>query len=1154
MQFTKYLRIETIKPNRLKINLEFDDDCIKKSENKNGSLKVKWLHGAIAKNLKTNVKLTLAKTRTEFEKFKGYNFDDPSRPFYPETYTVFDEKIDAEGKASINPNINIENSAPGVLRAFFKTRVFEESGNFSVNGLSVLYYPFNSYVGISVPEGKGWRNMLVTDKTHYLQIANVDVDGKTVKSNDVTVDVYKIGWSWWYDRTGNRLANYVNSTYNEPMTTKDLKIVNGKAKFPLKIEKPEWGRFFIRITDKKSGHSTGKVIYIDWPYWENRNRDGKDDAAMLSFNADKEKYSVGEQVKLNIPSGPDGRALVSIENGTKVIETFWVNTTKEFTEFSFKVTEEMSPNIYVSVTLIQQHAQTKNDLPIRLYGIIPLSIEDPNTHLEPIIQTTKTFKPETKATIKIKEKTGKAMTYTLAVVDEGLLDLTNFKTPDPWKHFYAREALGVKTWDLFDYVMGAFGGELNRILAVGGGEGGSGKGKEKNSANRFKPMVKFIGPIKLKAGATNVHSFIMPQYVGSVRIMVVAGQQGAYGNAEKTVAVRKPVMLLGTLPRVLGPGETVKLPVSVFAMEKSVKTVKVNIATSSIFTIEGANTKIVKFNKPGDKLITFELKVKKRIGIGKIKITATSGKEKAKHNIEIQIRNPNPEVTDVKETIIKPGETWNTAFLPPGMTGTNKGIIELSSIPPIDLEKRLRYLVRYPHGCIEQTTSSVFPQLFLSDLMDLDKNQKYRIERNIKAAIKRIYGFTTNSGGFGYWPGDNKPTEWGTNYAMHFLLEAKAKGYDVSESTIRRLVGYQKKLANSWTYQSQYYRNYYDLMQAYRLYTLALAGSPELGAMNRLREKTNITVAARWRLAAAYAIAGQKSTAKKLIYKRSTKIKAYRELSNTYGSGTRDRAMIIETLTLLNQNVKAASLIKLLANELRTNKWMSTQTTAYSLISISKFVKGDGKSKIMKYSYSLNAKNNVNDATKKSISQIDMKLNGSAKKGKIKLKNTGTGILYARLILSGIPLTGDQSQAFNDLNMEVKYTNLKGFRINPKRIEQGTDFIAEITIKNPGYKGNYYEMALTEIFPSGWEIHNARMDNNLGQKFKSDYPRYQDIRDDRVYTYFNVYNRRSKTFKIMLNASYLGKFYLPTVYCEAMYDNTINARIPGRWVEVVKRK
>jgi len=134
--------------------------------------------------------------------------------------------------------------------------------------------------------------------------------------------------------------------------------------------------------------------------------------------------------------------------------------------------------------------------------------------------------------------------------------------------------------------------------------------------------------------------------------------------------------------------------------------------------------------------------------------------------------------------------------------------------------------------------------------------------------------------------------------------------------------------------------------------------------------------------------------------------------------------------------------------------------------------------------------------------------------------------------------------------MEVKYKDMNGIAIQPDKILQGTDFVAVVTITNPGTKGYLQEMVLNQIFPSGWEIHNTRMDETA----TTNPARYQDIRDDRVYSYFNLYSNATKTFEIQLNATYLGKFYLPTVYSEAMYDNTINARIPGRWVEVVKEE
>lgn len=312
---------------------------------------------------------------------------------------------------------------------------------------------------------------------------------------------------------------------------------------------------------------------------------------MLIFSADKEKYKVGEKAVITFPSGSKGRAFVSVENGTEVLSKQWVNTQKGETQVSIPLTKEMTPNVYVNISLLQPHAQTKNDLPIRLYGIIPLLVEDPNTLLKPELQLPKVLKPEENYTVKVSEKNNKSMTYTLAVVDEGLLDLTRFKTPDIHSAFYAREALGVKTFDMFDDVIGAYSGSVDNIYEIGGGDAAAGAKNRK--ADRFKPVVSYLGPFSLKAGETKSHQLVMPNYVGSVRAMVVAGDHNiaAYGNAEKTVPVRKPLMVLASLPRILSPGEKVTIPVTVFAMEKKVKNVSVNIKESEAFIPIGETKK-----------------------------------------------------------------------------------------------------------------------------------------------------------------------------------------------------------------------------------------------------------------------------------------------------------------------------------------------------------------------------------------------------------------------------------------------------------------------------------------------------------------------------------------------------------------------------------
>ena len=348
---------------------------------------------------------------------------------------------------------------------------------------------------------------------------------------------------------------------------------------------------------------------------------------MLTFSTDKETYVKGETVNMSIPSPAAGRVLICLESGTKIIDKFWIDTEKGETKFSFEATDQMDPNVFIHATLIQPHENQVNDLPIRLYGVIPIGVEDPATHLQPTITMKDVLRPESTAQIKVGEKSNKHMTYTLAIVDEGLLDLTNFKTPNPWKHFYAREALGVKTWDMYDYVMGAYADKMDQLLAIGGDADGFGKKAVK--ANRFKPMVKFIGPFESKGKAMS-HKIDIPNYVGAVRVMVIAEQDGAYGSAEKSVAVRNPLMVLGTLPRVVGPTEKVTLPVNVFAMEKEVKNVKVVVETNDFFNIDGGKVKSVKFSKIGDKLVNFDLTVAKKTGIVKVTIYATSGEHKVK--------------------------------------------------------------------------------------------------------------------------------------------------------------------------------------------------------------------------------------------------------------------------------------------------------------------------------------------------------------------------------------------------------------------------------------------------------------------------------------------------------------------------------------------
>ena len=1143
-KFYKNLKVETVKPNRLKIKVNFDDEILTNTQPIKGNIDVKWLHGTPAKNIKTEIKAKVSATNYSFKNHKEYVFSDPSKNFSTEEINIFEGKLNENGTAKITSNLKVGKNAPGMLNVQFLVRAFENGGDFSVDAFTKKYAPFTTFVGLKSPKGNRYGSFF-TDENQTFSVVSVDEKGNTQANRTLEVELYKIHWRWWWSSSDDNLSRYTSSSYNKSYKT--FKITTnskGKGSFKINIPEEDRGRFLIRVIDKKSGHATGRTAYFYKNWWQNSTSGDKEAAKMLVFSADKEKYNVGETAKITFPSGSKGRALISIENGTKVIETKWVETKKGTTSVEIPINKNMAPNVFVNISLLQPHQVSENDLPIRLFGVIPILVSDKNTKLQPQISMPNELQPQKEFVVKVSEKNNKAMTYTLAIVEEGLLDLTRFKTPNAYDQFYAREALGVKTWDIFDDVIGAYSGSIEQVFAIGG-DGSLAKG-ENQKANRFKPVVKYLGPFYINKNETKTHKITLPNYIGSVRTMVVAGnsKNEAFGNAEKATPVKKPLMVLATLPRKLSPKEKVTLPVTIFAMDKKVKNVQITVKTSNGIAVKGNKTQTLNFTKPDEKMVYFELDVLKANGINTVEVIATGNGEKSSYKVALDVVNPNPIISKITNITINENQKETINFTTFGVTGSNKAILELSTIPQINFTGRLQYLIQYPHGCVEQTTSSVFPQLFLTDLFDLSSEKKLEIQKNIEKGIKRLGNFQKANGGLSYWIGENYVDDWGTTYAGHFMLEAEKKGFVLPLTFKSNFIRYQRQAARNWR---PTYNNYSrDLAQAYRLYTLALAGKADLSAMNRLREFKQISNEAKWRLAATYALVGQKEAATEIIQKANLNFTGSNYYN--YGSVTRNRAMALETLLITDsKNVKEVA--KSIAKELSSNKWMSTQTTAFSLLSIGKMVvKNGGKSIHLKYS-----KNGKTEVVNTSSSMVQRVLKVSEGQNSITLQNQEDNVVFARIINSGKLPLGEEITERRGLSIAVNYKDLKGKTIDIKRLKQGQDFVATITVSNPKNEA-VKNIALTQIFPSGWEIVNTRF-TDFGSTTKSE-ARYTDIRDDRVNFYFDL-NKRSnssetKTFTVLLNAAYLGNYYLPGIQVEAMYDNDFLVHTKGTWIEVVK--
>lgn len=1186
--FSRRLKIETVMPNRLRIALDLGQGQLGAGRPIAGTLAAQWLSGATAAGLKADIGVRFTPMPTAFTSFRDYVFDDPARQFSAEPISIFEAALDDNGNAQFSNELKLESAPPGMLSATFTTRVFERGGAFSILRDSATYAPYENFIGVRLPQGDVARGMLLTDKDHTLEIASVDASGKPQSMNGLKVTLYKVEWRWWWDKAGDSLAQYVESQSNSVVKTGTVNTTNGRGAWKFRVNYPEWGRYLLRVCDPDGGHCSGRTFYIDWPDWAGKEREQSGPAAsVLTVTADKEQYKVGDTATLQLPESAQGRALVTVENGTRIVESRWIEPKAGSNRFQIPITAAMTPNVYVAVTLVQPHAGRNNDRPLRLYGVVPLLVSDPATKLTPKLVAADEWKPQSKASIEVSEANGRAMTYTVAIVDEGLLSLTNFKTPDLHAEFYKREALGVATWDLYDQIAGSYSAQLERLLALGGSDADSGaKPQEKKS--RFPPVVRFIGPFQLQAGAKAKHDIELPQYVGAVRAMVVAGDKAAYGLAEKSIFVRQPLMLLPTVPRVVGPDEEILVPVSLFVTKPGIRDVTLSVDTDGLLQPVGDRAVRVMFTKPDERIGLLRLRSSGKLGQSRLRFTAEGGGFTARGEIFLEVRSPNPLSSRFQSKVLQPGETWSATAEAFGLAGTSNAALELSAVPPLNLDSRLRYLVQYPHGCLEQTTSAAFPQLYLTSLLTLESGRKREIEDNVRAAVERLRFFQLANGGFSFWAGGsggfssateaNSYESWASSYATHFLIEAERAGYSLPASMRAGAIRALKTQTASWSAPrwreprrgsdgaAEAIANGAALGQVYRVYILALAGAADVGAMNRLREIPKLPAVELWTLAAAYKLAGLPDVAQALTQNAPLTVRDSGSVE-TFGTPLRDRALLLQSLVTLGRYDRSADLVRSISSQLASNSWYSTQEVAYSLMAMARFA-GSGTGTGFDADLTLGSGKPVRVSSTRAVLQRE--LGALPSQGmKLQLRNNAPRVLFATLAARGIPPAGNDVAGAAGLAMEIDYKDESGNNVNVTRVAQGTDLVAHIVVRNltPLRIDN---LALTQMVPAGWEIHNDRLDNvdGLGERDRDErsgssdelpvarrsdgdaQPDHSDLRDDRVLHYFSLRSGQSIRFRTRVNAAYIGRYYLPSVSVEAMYDAGKFARSKGQWIQV----
>lgn len=1134
-KWTKMLSVEAVVPNHLDVQLDSDSKMLTSDKNR-FTLKGAWLHGAATPDYKADVSVSFSPATTTFDGFSEYTFTSLGTELEQRHETVWEGYLDDDSKAEFTAELDAGRRLPGKLNAHFTSRIFEPAGGFSTQSKTFVYSPYTRYVGIKLPKGDAARNMLLTDTDHTVDVALLSADGSPVKSANLSFKVYKIEWKWWWEKDAYSSATHISSSYYNTVASGKVDIKDGRGTFKFQVKYPDWGRYYVEVTDSGSrndSHVAGKIVYIDWPGWAGRAQEGgTGSAAMIPLTASKNQYVSGESAEVTFNSNEAATAYITIEKAGRIIKQQKIDTKKGSNVYKLPLTAEMSPNIYVHVTLLQPHLQTANSLPIRLYGVIPVRVDNLATKLSPVITAADQFEPNKPARFTVSEKDGRAMTYTLAVVDEGLLGLTNYHAPDLRSEFYKKEASEIENWDIYRYVMNAYSGKLETILAIGGSD--EIVDDRARNENRFSPVVRYFGPYTLAAGEKKVTEFDMPYYVGAVRAVVVAGLDGAYGKAEKTVPVKSELMVQPTVPRTLGTNEQISVPVTVFNGGTTSKTVTVTLRSRGILNI--TKTQDVEVAASASAAVTFQIETK-AAGHVLFEASAQSGSASAKSSVSMEIVSRGVPITNRTPFTIKSGESVTVSVPSVFERGTANLLAELSPLPPVDLSNHLQYLIQYPHGCIEQITSGGFPQLFLPDFQKLSAAELNKIKDNVMSVFDRYPTYQTTSGAMGYWPGNQDPHAWGTCYAVHFMTLAKQQGYAVPSSVYNPALEWLSDSAAYWTERNGDSAE----TQAYRLFVLALAGKADIGAMNRLESLSNSLGEADCSLlAASYALIGRKQDAKKLCAAPDAK-KSWRSTGGTFSSNTRNLAIYMVSCNYAGLTSEAANAAKTLAERLSSGDWMSTHEAAWSLYALLPFYSQQKLSGASSYSISVNGteKSGQLDAN---CALVTLPFNSKQQSQTAVITNTGKTILYGTLAASGMTVPGTETREESGLSLSVEGLD------ELQNAGAGDTVALTVTVENNTRK-DVDNIALTVPIGTCLEVANDRLAS--GEDYQSSFA-YQDIRDDAVYTYFKLNSSdgyrysKSAQFKFYVTVAYSGSYYIPAIHAEAMYDNDIRATVPGR--------
>ncbi|WP_019949450.1 alpha-2-macroglobulin family protein [Hymenobacter aerophilus] len=1194
---SRQLSVEEFIPDRMKVTVKASPAVVKPDQTVQAQITAQNLFGPPASDRKFEVEFSLKEKRFQPKEYANFDFSinsgDRRRGNYGslESTPISDrfEKTVREGTTDAAGRGTATYQVPdypdlGTLEGAAFTTVFDETGR-----------PVNRYATFEVQTQAvmfGVKNLGELVKTRdevSVELVALTPAGKPTSAT-ARVEVIRMLWETVIERRGGRYI-YNSQKREETVLSRNVEVSGSGTNANLGFAPQYSGEYEIRVSRPGAATYVAQRVYA-YGYGDTQSNSFEvNNEGEVTIEADQEKYEPGQTAHLLLKTPFPGRVLVTVERD-RVLDHFYVDTDEKSAKVDIPIRGGHVPNIYVTATAIRPIKD--NRLPLTVArGFVPLTVEKPGSRLSVAIKAPELSRSQTLQTIEVTTAPGALVT--LAMVDEGILQMKDFRTPDPHGYFYQKRALEVAAHDVYPFLLPELG-----TSSTGGDGYDLARRTTPVPSRRVKLLAKWSGVLTADARGKVSYQLQVPQFSGAIRIMAVAYQGDAFGSAEHTMRVADPVVISTALPRFLSPGDTIDVPVTLTNTTDKKLKVKLTIDTKGIerkaiinqqsyavpkdasnskdisvpyksYTYAEDNKSELTLLPNAERRFVFKNIYGKSVGTGSVKIRAS-----VLNPSELPKEQPNPVQperkgirTDFIETIeipIRPasplqkrtgsgslaggGKAQQLNLKTDFMAASLRSQLVVSRSPMAEFARDLRYLLQYPYGCLEQTVSAAFPQLYYGDLV-ATLGQKTGVKGNagrfnpnyhVQEAIRKVEAQQMYNGSLSYWPGGDYDNWWATAYAAHFLLEARQAGFAVNKNVLDRVLGYLEARTRQRETET------YNIIQTggvirpvtlakkeipYSLYVLALAGRPTPVALNYYKANRPLLADdSRYLLAAAFALSGNQRAFQQTVptrYGVAPSI-ARRELGGSFASPIRDMALVLNALLAADPgNPQVLSLSRQLSRRVQQAGWLSTQERAFSLLALGKLAKSNANSTAT--AQLLADGKNIGAFTGK-----DLTVSNVANR-QITLRPAGKGSLYYFWELEGISPTGRVAEEDAYLTVRRQFLDRNGNPLGSATFRQNDLVVVRITVQSAESAGEVANVAITDLLPAGLEIDNPRIGavRELAWAKDAAQPDYLDVRDDRL-NLFTTATPKPKAFYYLARAVSKGTFRLGPVSADAMYN------------------